>query len=181
MIKFDDIEYAFMFVSGAAPFINRVYIDRVDGTTYFTSELGDSDALPDDIDDGQRYARIPHKNDLDLGRALVDEFVSERAPRLKDPVWDLFRRRGAYSRFKALLDRHDLLDDWCAFEEARSEAKRRGGLRKGGSERLRHNSRRITAFSSSTSSSTDDPISTIRPQSAASMAVVPNSACIGPV
>ena len=37
-----------MFVSGAAPFVNRAYIDRVDGTTYFTSELGDSDELPAD-------------------------------------------------------------------------------------------------------------------------------------
>lgn len=123
MIKFRDIEFAFLFVSGDAPLMNQVYVDRETGQTYYVSEMGDSDELPDDIEDHRRYLRVPHKRDLDLGRRLVDDFVLERAPGLYEQVQDVFHRRGAYSRFKDLLDKKGLLEDWYKFEDDRSKAK----------------------------------------------------------
>ena len=58
---------------------------------------------------------IPHKNDLDLGQALVFEFAASHLPDEYDRVRDIFRRRGAYGRFKDLLDSKGLLETWYRF------------------------------------------------------------------
>jgi hypothetical protein len=50
------------------------------GETYYVSTLGDSDELPDDLDENEKYINIPHKNDLDLGRNLVFNFISTNLP-----------------------------------------------------------------------------------------------------
>jgi len=47
----------------------------------------------------------------------VFRFVQGQAPELMDDVEDIFRRRGAYGRFKDLLDDIDLLEQWYAYEE----------------------------------------------------------------
>ena len=118
-MKFDDIEMAFYYVSSAQPFINHAYISRKTGDVYYTSELGDSDELPDDIDDASIYVSVPHKNHLNLGKRLVFEFVSEFLPDDYDQVSNIFRRKGAYSRFKRLLADRGKLDDWYSFEDER--------------------------------------------------------------
>ena len=115
-MKFDDIELAFMYVSSNQPFMNSAYISRQTGEVYYVSELGDSDKLPDDIDDASIYVSIPHKNDLDLGKNLVFDFVSEFLPADFDEVSNIFSRKGAYSRFKQLLVRRGRLDDWYSYE-----------------------------------------------------------------
>jgi hypothetical protein len=73
-ILFDDIENAFLFVSMDQKFIHNAYLCKKTGQIFYTSELGDSDKLPDDIDDTEKYITIPHKNDLNLGKALVFDF-----------------------------------------------------------------------------------------------------------
>jgi hypothetical protein len=80
------------------------------GEMYYVSELGDSDELPDDIDDDETYVSIPHKNDLDLGKRLVMDFVAEFCSEDLQKVHDIFRRKGAYSRYKELLETKGLLD-----------------------------------------------------------------------
>ena len=71
---------------------------------------------PEDIEDGTLYVAAPHKNDLDLGRELVFDFIESVAPQHVHSVESYFRQRGAYSKFKALLERESLLDDWYKFE-----------------------------------------------------------------
>ena len=115
-MKFDDIEMAFEYVSSEQPFMHSAYISRKTGQVYYVSELGDSDELPDDIDDEDLYVSIPHKNDLDLGRKLVFNFVAESLPSDIDEVSNIFSRKGAYSRFKRLLDSRGKLEDWYAYE-----------------------------------------------------------------
>ena len=84
-----------------------------------------------------RYVAVPSKHDLDLGRRLVQRFCDRMLPaELADRVDGLFRRRGAYGRFKDLLESHGRLDDWFAFEADETEAALRGwceteGLRLG--------------------------------------------------
>jgi hypothetical protein len=73
-ILFDDIENAFLFVSMDQKFMHNAYLCKETGQIFYTSELGDSDELPEDIDDTEKYITIPHKNDLELGKALVFEF-----------------------------------------------------------------------------------------------------------
>ena len=121
-ISFDDIENAFLFVSMDQPFMHNAYLCKETGEIFYTSEMGDSDELPDDIDDPDKYIVIPHKNELDLGKALVIEFTSEYLPEELDRVYSIFRRKGAYSRYKDLLESKGVLEDWYKFENERQKA-----------------------------------------------------------
>jgi len=120
-IKYDEIENAFIFVSSDQQYMNNAYVCKETGQIFFASEMGDSDELPDDIDD-PKYISIPHKNELDLGRDLVIEFASEFLPEELEKVYSIFRSRGAYSRYKELLYQKDLLDKWYEFENEHKEA-----------------------------------------------------------
>lgn len=91
-IPFDEIENAFMYVSMAQPFMHSVYLCEETGQMFYTSEMGDSDELPDDIDE-PRYISIPHKNHLDLGKKLVIEFVSKFLPEELNKVHSISQRR----------------------------------------------------------------------------------------
>ena len=77
--------------------------------------------LPDDLETSDRYAILPHKNDLELGKRLVLDFVEREAPHLYDEVQDAFRRRGAYGRLKQLLQDAGILERWYAFENERTD------------------------------------------------------------
>ncbi|WP_419659420.1 hypothetical protein Dvar_83130 [Desulfosarcina variabilis str. Montpellier] len=120
-IKFDDIENAFMFVSMDQEFMSNACLCTETGQLFYASELAGIDEFPDDIDD-PKYISIPHKNDLDLGRNLVIEFVSEFLPEELDRVYSHFRHPGAYSRYKDLLFEKGLLDQWYKFEDERQKA-----------------------------------------------------------
>ena len=78
--------------------------------------MGDSDELPDNIEDPNKYIEIPHKNKLDLGKNLVMRFVIEFMPDDIYKVENIFKRKGAYSRFKSLLEREELLKEWHDYE-----------------------------------------------------------------
>lgn len=80
-LNFDDLESAFLWVSGAGPFENSAYVSRVSGKIYWDSDSFErEEELPDDIEDGTLYIAVPHKNDLELGRSLVFEFVERYLP-----------------------------------------------------------------------------------------------------
>jgi hypothetical protein len=121
-ISFDDIETAFTFVSMDQQYIHNAYLYKTTGEMYFTSEFGDSDELPDDIDDPEKYISIPHQNDLDLGRNLVFVFVSEYRPEQLGMVHAIFRNKGAYSRYKAFLVEEELLEQWYQYEQKHQKA-----------------------------------------------------------
>jgi len=118
-ISFDDIENAFFFVSMDQKYMHNAYLCKETGKIFYTSEMGDSDELPEDVDDPDKYITIPHKNDLELGKALVIEFTSENFPEELDRVYSIFHRRGAYSRYKDFLDGKGFLDKWHRFENER--------------------------------------------------------------
>ena len=74
-ISFSDIEDAFFFVSSDHRFMRNAFLCKETGQIFYTSEMGDSDELPEDIDNPDKYITIPHKNDLELGKSLVIEFT----------------------------------------------------------------------------------------------------------
>ena len=121
-MKYEDIELLFDYVGSVRRFERSAYLNRRTGESYLTSELGDSDELPDDFDESDDYLGIPHRNDLDLGQMLVFEFVGQRLPSAIEQVRDFFERAGAYSRFRDLLERNGLLDEWHKFEADRARA-----------------------------------------------------------
>ena len=102
--------------------MNNAYLCKETGQIFYTSELGDSDELPEDIDVTEKYVTIPHKNDLELGKSLVFEFTSEYIPDELDRIYAYFRSRGAYSSYKGFLNEQGLLDKWYKFEDERTKA-----------------------------------------------------------
>jgi hypothetical protein len=115
-IKFDDIENAFLYVSMSPMSSNQAILSKETGKIFYISETGNSVDLPDNIDDSDNYIEIPHKNELDLGKNLVFRFVSEHLSEEYNRVEQIFRKKGAYSRYKELLERNGLLDQWHGFE-----------------------------------------------------------------
>jgi len=120
-LKLDDIDDALIFVSMEEMFMNSAYLCRKTGQIFYTSEMGDSDELPDDIYENDQYVSIPHKNDLGLGKALVLDFTAAYMPDDLAEVYSIFRRRGAYAKFKRLLDDREMLEEWYLFEAQRQE------------------------------------------------------------
>ena len=120
IIKYDDVENAFLFVSMQPPWTNTAIVCKETGEIYYKSDYGDSDELPEDIDD-EKYVEIPHKNDLDLGKNLVFEFVSQQMPEDQEKIYEIFRRKGAYSRYKYFLEKKGLLEKWYEFENKKTK------------------------------------------------------------
>jgi len=118
-IRFSDIEDAFFFVSMGEMYMNSAILCIETGQIFYISDFGDSDELPEDIDDApDKYIDIPHKNELDLGKSLVLEFSAMHLPDNFEQINSFFHKKGAYSKFKNLLEVKGLLDKWYAFEEA---------------------------------------------------------------
>jgi hypothetical protein len=123
-VDYDDLRLAFEFVSSSAPTENQVFVSLDTGQTFWISngEPVDDAEIPDDVEESDRYVAVPHKHDLDLGRELVFRYAAQHLPHRLDEILDLFHARGAYRRFRALLEAENRLQQWQAFEE---EATRR--------------------------------------------------------
>jgi Uncharacterised protein family (UPF0158) len=121
-ISFADLQEAFLFVNFGDPGENEAYLDRQSGKIYCHSAYGDNDEeLPEDIDD-EKYIVIPDKRELDLGKPLVLDFVSQFLPDDYDAVRRIFSRKGAYGRYKDLLAERGALERWYDFENKAEEA-----------------------------------------------------------
>jgi hypothetical protein len=124
-VKMDDIEQAFDFVNFGTPYDHAAYVCRDTGEIFFASESGDFDELPEDIED-EKYVALPEKRDLELGKSLVLDFVAENCRDEIYTVDNMFRRKGAYSRFKGFLEDRGLLEQWYDYEaKAQTKALRR--------------------------------------------------------
>ncbi|MGB5438038.1 MAG: UPF0158 family protein [Gammaproteobacteria bacterium] len=118
-LKYDDLYMAVDFVSSGASLDACAYICRETGKIWYESDDSfEEEVLPDDIGDTNKYAEVPDKRYLDLGKQLALDFVLQELPGHYEKVDSIFRRRGAYSRFKDLLCEHGALDAWYRFEES---------------------------------------------------------------
>ena len=116
--KLSDIINAIDYISADPGRESEAFLSLYSGEIHYRSPYTeDFETVPDDIDDETKYLSLPHKNQLELGVALVLDFVAEYFPTAEDEVRAMFRKRGAYSRFKDWADRNDLLDKWHRFEE----------------------------------------------------------------
>jgi len=121
-VSFNDILEAFEFVSAGGMGEHQAFLCRQSGKVYWHSELSeDLEELPDDIDDSEKYVPIPGKSELDLGKPLVLDFTRQFLPDDFDEVRQIFNKRGAYARFKDLLDRRGTRDQWYDFEAKAEE------------------------------------------------------------
>lgn len=121
--SFSDIENAFMFVSSGMYGSNSAMLCKHTGKILYISDMAGIDETEEaDQLDLDQCLEIPHTNDLDLGKNLVFAFVEEYLPEDYDRVQAIFRRKGAYARYKDLLDKRGLLDKWHEIQDAREEA-----------------------------------------------------------
>ncbi|MDR2172908.1 MAG: hypothetical protein LBE32_01685 [Burkholderiales bacterium] len=117
-INLQDLLDAFEWVSsGEVTGVDcAAYVSRATGSIHWSGE-GIDEELPDDIDDGSQYVAVPGKHELGLGRSLALRFVTENIPDLYERVRQYFRKKGAYSHFKAELDRAGQLEAWREYEQ----------------------------------------------------------------
>ncbi len=114
--KWNDIENAFLFVSMAPMYQNHAFLNIDNGQIYYSSETSDSDKIPKNMNAPGKYIEIPHKNDLDLGKDLVYQYIKKYLPEHYDTVWKIFGKKGAYSRYKQFLENLGKLEEWFKFE-----------------------------------------------------------------
>ena len=122
-VKLSELADAFEFVSVSDLDEHQAYICKRTGRIIFVSEGVDLEKdieFPDDPELAD-YLPVPHRRDLDLGRRLALSFVAEELPGSFDKAREIFSRRGAYSRFKQLLQTTGTLDKWYAFEARATE------------------------------------------------------------
>ncbi len=129
MATFDEIDEAFFYVSSAEYGMHRAFLCLDNGEIYFRSEWDDPEDEDEDEFDCDHFIEIPHKNDLNLGQALVIEFAEKNLPDDLDLVRSIFERRGAYRRFKKLLDERGLLQIWYDYENTSQKEALRAWIR----------------------------------------------------
>jgi hypothetical protein len=121
MVKFSDIQDTFFFVSSASYGMHYAILNKETGRLYYRSEMGDLDEISDEDFDRDTCIKIPHKKELGFGQDLVFEFVEKHLPDEYDRIHYFFRKHGAFSRYKNLLESKGLLQSWFDFESKREE------------------------------------------------------------
>jgi hypothetical protein len=121
-IKFLEFLDAFDFASYSGPGESRAFINLDTGALHCISDaIEPEEELPEDLDSSDRYLALPHKNDLDLGRQLALSFTEQYLANEYDRVVGYFHKRGAYSRFKDLLEHRGVLETWYTYEKLATE------------------------------------------------------------
>ena len=116
-VKLDDLEDALLFLGGGDMYGNAAWVRRQTGVVLCHSDdTDDFEPLPDDIDDETRYVPVPDQHELELGKPLALEFTRMQLPDSYEQVREIFSHRGAYARFKNLLEHHQSLDAWYQWE-----------------------------------------------------------------
>lgn len=121
-VKFDDILSGYGWVCASSDGANSAFVSRATGLVHWaSSDTEMDDELPEDIENSSAYVDIPHKFDLNLGRDLALAFTEERLSDSIRTVQGFFRQRGAYSKFKDLLQHKGLLQAWYDYEASKTE------------------------------------------------------------
>jgi hypothetical protein len=123
IVNFAELLSAYEFASSGTPYDNAAYVCTETGAVYVTSsEVEIEEEVPEDLETSNRYLVVPTKTDLDLGRSLALRFTEQELPESYDEVANIFSKRGAYGRFKQLLESRRMLQRWFQFEATETEA-----------------------------------------------------------
>jgi hypothetical protein len=120
-VKFDDLLAAYEWVS-SSPGDSEAFVSRITGDVHWSSSTIELDEdLPEDIEDASIYVAVPNKYDLNLGKNLALTFAEDQLADSYQTIENIFRQRGAYRRFKALLERKDYLQAWYDYQTKATE------------------------------------------------------------
>jgi hypothetical protein len=117
--SFDEIFKAFEFVSLAPVDDNQAILNIATGEIVQKTGMLDEEEFPEEVETSDNYIWIPHKDDLDLGKGLIFDFVDLYMPEEKKAAKRLFRfgRAGAVSGFVKLLESLGKIGQWREFEK----------------------------------------------------------------
>ena len=100
---------------------NEAYICRQTGKIYWIAGdpgmIDEEEEIPEDTHNSDKYLPVPDKRDLDLGNQLAFDFATRYLAQHYDDVREMFRRQGAYRRFKDFLERKDMLEKWYVYSD----------------------------------------------------------------
>lgn len=126
-VALDELTLALDWVSDLSASENMAFVCRESGRVFMASDedfgVELEPDLPSDLEDITKYAIVPTRQDLRLGKRLAVRFVQTSLPARVEETHAMFAARGAYARFKDMLEREQALDAWYAFE---AEAVERG-------------------------------------------------------
>jgi hypothetical protein len=115
VVKFAELIEAHDWVSGGEQFDAEAFVNRSSGEVVLVGVAEDEEE-PVGLGDAALYVSVPSKHELNLAKPLALQFLRERVPQLSARGEQIFKRRGAYSQFKALLDAAGLLEAWYEYE-----------------------------------------------------------------
>jgi len=115
VVKFAELVEAHDWVSGGEQFEAEAFVNRSTGEVVLVGVTEDEEE-PAGLGDSELYVAVPSKRELDLGRSLALQFVREQIPEVSARADQIFKRRGAYSQFKSLLDAAGQLGAWYEYE-----------------------------------------------------------------
>jgi hypothetical protein len=110
MITFSEIQDAFLFVSSAENGMHSAILCKDSGRIYYRSESVDLDEIEEKVD-CNTFIEIPHKNDLDLGRELVFEFVELHLSEEMTYVQRIFYGRGLMEGSRIFWNKRECFRD----------------------------------------------------------------------
>jgi len=95
------------------------YINKENGDVFIAHDLDDdlNDDNPEDLFENDIYFSLPYPTELTSGRELALQFASAEVRDHADEIYEIFEKRGAFSRFKHLLAHIGKLEDWYTFEQ----------------------------------------------------------------
>ncbi len=119
-VALDELILALDWVSDLSSTDNMAFVCRESGRVFMTSEedfgVELEPDLPLNLDDETKYAIVPTRQDLRLGKRLAVRFVQGSLPARLEDTYTMFAARGAYARFKDMLESEQVLEAWYAFE-----------------------------------------------------------------
>lgn len=123
--KFSEILDGYEFCAFGDLMDTQAFLSLERGTVHITSgDMELDEEPPEDIDDGP-YPALPDKSELGLGRELAIEFAEEQFPEAVHTIVGFFKKLGAYSNFKNLLERNGRLEAWFDYEKSAKESRLR--------------------------------------------------------
>ena len=120
-VNFSDLLDAYEFVSATMTGEHQAYLCKQSGRIVLWAEgVDEEDDLPD-LDDNEKYLLVPDKRELDLGSRLVMDFARNFLPEDFYEIQRIFSKKGAYRRFRMLLERRRAIDQWYDFQAKATE------------------------------------------------------------
>jgi hypothetical protein len=123
-ISLSDLETALQFLTDLE--LNTAYVSKKTGRIHIVpADLDAGEDVPEDLETSDEYVELPAPRDFDLGNQLAFRFIEQEIPSEYENVRNIFRHKGAYGRFRHLLESKSLFDRWHRFQEEQTQARLR--------------------------------------------------------